>query len=414
MSQAPNLKHALAFVLITILIDAIGLGIIIPVLPKLITELSGGDLSEGALEGGWLAAAYALTQFFFAPIMGSLSDRYGRRPVLLGSLLGLGIDYVFLAFAPTLGWLVVGRVIAGITGASFSTAQAYIADVTPPEKRSQSFGMIGAAFGVGFVLGPLIGGVASGFGLKVPFMVAAALSLLNFLYGYFVIPESLAPENRRPFQWARANPVGSLIRLGKYPAVLPLLVCIGLFNISGHANQSASSYVGMERYGWGPKDIGYFLTYVGVLIAAAQGGLVRVVLHKLGQLKTAYFGYFWYFLGCLLLGFASEAWMFYAFFAVQALGFVSGAALQGYVSAQVPANEQGELQGATGSIISITGIIGPLLMLDVFSYFTGKSAPVYLPGVPYLTAAALALISGLIFIGIQRRLKLPAAAGIEE
>ena len=404
-NPSPRLKHALAFVLITILLDSMGLGIIIPVMPRLLTELAGGRLAEGAQEGGWLAAVYALTQFFFAPVMGSLSDRFGRRPVLLGSLLGLGIDYVFLALAPTLGWLVVGRFVAGITGASFSTAQAYLADVTPPERRSQAFGMVGAAFGVGFVLGPLLGGLAAQYGLRVPFWVAAGLSLLNFCYGLVAIPESLPPAQRRPFSWARANPVGALWHLSRYPAVLPLMLCIGLFYVAGHANQSASSYVGMARYGWGPQQIGFFLTYVGVLIAAAQGGLVRVVIAKLGQKGAAYFGFFWYCTGCVLLTFASQAWMFYAFFAVQALGFVSGAALQGYLSAQVPANEQGELQGASGSIVSLTGIIGPLLMLNVFAYFTSARAPVQLPGVPYLTAAALTLVSALVFLALQQRLR---------
>jgi DHA1 family tetracycline resistance protein-like MFS transporter len=408
-----KLQHALTFVLITILIDSIGLGIIIPVMPQLITQLSGGELSAGAKEGGWLAASYAITQFFFAPLMGSLSDRYGRRPILLGSLLGLGIDYVFLAFAPTLGWLVVGRVIAGITGASFSTAQAYIADITTPEKRSQRFGMIGAAFGVGFILGPLIGGVASQYGLRVPFLVAAGLSLLNFLYGFFVIPESLAKENRRSFSWARANPFGSLLHLSKYAGVVPLILAMGLLYIAGHANQSASSYVGMERYNWGPKEIGYFLTYVGVLIAFAQGFLVQVVIKKLGQLRTAYFGFFWYVIGCVMLGFAEQEWMFYAFFVVQALGFVSGAALQGYMSAQVPANEQGELQGATGSVMSLTGIIGPLLMLNLFSFYTAKEAPLYIPGIPYFAAAALTFTAALIFLSIQRNLRLKAEAGIK-
>ena len=409
----PRLKHALTFVLITILIDSMGLGIIIPGLPKLVIELSGGDLGHGAVDGGWLGAAYAVTQFFFAPVMGSLSDRFGRRPILLGSLLGLGVDYVFMAMAPTMAWLVVGRILAGIGGASFSTAQAYMADITPPERRSQAFGMVGAAFGVGFVLGPLIGGVASEYGLRVPFMVAAVLSALNFLYGYFVLPESLAPENRRPFSWRQANPIGSLAHLSRYAGVVPLMLAIGLIGISGHANQSASSYIGMARYHWEPKDIGYFLTYVGVMIALAQGVLVQVVIKRLGQLKTAYFGFFWYCLGSVLICFATEAWMFYAFFAVQALGFVMGAALQGYISAQVPANEQGELQGANGAIMSLTGVIGPLLMLYLFDYFTRPAAPIQLPGVPYLAAGILTLAAGIIFFSIHRNLRLKAEAGAE-
>ena len=412
-AEAAHTKHAATFVLITVLIDAMGLGIIIPVLPQLITQLSGGEVSHGAQEAGWLGAVYAIMQFFAAPIAGALSDRYGRRPVLLGSLLGLGVDYIFLALAPTLGWLFVGRVIAGITGASFSVAQAYLADVTPLEKRSQAFGMIGAAFGAGFVLGPLLGGLVSELGVRVPFMAAAGLSLLNFIYGYFMVPESLADENRRAFSWKRANPVGALLNLSRHPGVLALMMCMGLFGIAGHANQSASSYVGIARYHWQPKDIGFFLTYVGVMIALAQGVLVGVVIKKLGQLKAAYFGFFFYILGSVLTGFASEGWMFYVFFAVQALGFISGAALGGYMSAQVPASEQGELQGATGAIMSITGAVGSLLMLNLFSYFTQPSAPIQLPGVPYFAAGALVLVAAFIFIGIQGRLKLKETAGLE-
>jgi len=252
-----NRKAAIGFIFITLLIDVTGLGLIIPVMPKLIEDLlQTSDISKASQYGGWLTFAYAFVQFLFAPVLGNLSDKYGRRPVLLFSLLGFGIDYLFLSFAPTIGWLFIGRVIAGITGASFTTASAYIADISTPENRAQNFGMIGAAFGLGFILGPMIGGLLGELGARVPFFVAAGLALLNCAYGYFVLPESLSKENRRNFEWRRANPVGSLLQLKKYPAVAGLIISMILIYIAGHAVQSNWSFFNIERFGWSPKMIG--------------------------------------------------------------------------------------------------------------------------------------------------------------
>lgn len=316
-----NRKAAIGFIFITLLIDITGLGLIIPVMPKLIEELlHTSDVSKASQYAGWLTFAYAITQFVFAPVLGNLSDKYGRRPVLLFSLLGFGIDYLFLSFAPTIGWLFVGRVIAGITGASFTTASAYIADISTNENRAQNFGMIGAAFGLGFILGPLIGGLLGELGPRVPFFVAAGLALLNAAYGYFVLPESLDKEHRRAFEWRRANPIGSLLQLRKYPAVSGLIISMILIYIAGHSVQSNWSFFNIERFNWSPKMIGISLGIVGLLVGGVQGGLVRVVNPKIGNEKSIYLGLGLYALGLLLFAFATEGWMMFVFLVPYCLG----------------------------------------------------------------------------------------------
>src|SRR6187551_3287707 len=274
---------AIGFIFVTLLIDVIGFGIIIPVLPGLIQSMTGGSVSQAAQYGGWLLAAYAITQFLCAPIVGGLSDRYGRRPVLLAALFGFGIDYLLLAFAPTIGWLFAGRIIAGVMGASFTTAGAYIADISTPENRAQNFGIIGAAFGLGFIVGPVIGGLLGGFGPRIPFLVAAGLSLLNTIYGYFVLPESLPKENRRNFEWKRANPLGSLLRLKRYPHIGGLIFSFVLIYIASHAVQSNWTFFTIEKFGWTEKIIGISLGAFGILIAGVQAGLTRVVNPKIGN-----------------------------------------------------------------------------------------------------------------------------------
>jgi DHA1 family tetracycline resistance protein-like MFS transporter len=386
---------ALGFIFITLLIDIIGLGIIIPVLPRLIQELTGGTLSEASMYGGWMLFAYAFMQFICAPILGGLSDRYGRRPVLLASLFGFGIDYVFLAFAPTLGWLFVGRLIAGVMGASFTTASAYIADVSTPETRAQNFGIIGAAFGLGFIIGPMLGGFLETYGSRVPFMVSAGLSLLNWLYGFFILPESLKPENRRKFEWSRANPVNSLLNLKRYPVILGLVASLVLVYISAHAVQSNWVYYTMEKFKWTPKMVGISLAVVGLVFAIVQGGLIRIIIPKLGQERSVYVGLGFSAMGFVLYALATQSWMMFAFTIVYCLGGVAGPALQGIISTQVPANEQGELQGALTSLMSVTSIIGPPLMTNTFSYFTNSKAPIYLPGAPMLLGAVLTITATL-------------------
>jgi len=384
---------AIGFIFVTLLIDTIGFGVIIPVLPDLIKELTGGTTSEASRVGGWLLFAFAIVQFIFAPILGGLSDQFGRRPILLGSLFGFGIDYIFLAFAPTIAWLFVGRVIAGVMGASFSTAGAYIADVSTPEKRAQNFGMVGAAFGLGFIIGPALGGLLGSFGPRVPFLVAAGLSLLNCLYGYFILPESLKPENRRAFEWNRANPVGSLINLGRYPIILGLVASLVLIYIAAHAIQSNWAYYVIEKFNWTPGMIGLSLAAVGLLIAGVQGGLIRIIIPMFGQKRSLYAGLALYSIGFVLFAFATKGWMMFAFLLPYCLGGIAGPAIQGIISAQVPANEQGELQGALTSLMSVTSIVGPLLMTQLFGYFTGAAAPFYFPGAPMLMGAVLTVLS---------------------
>lgn len=390
-----NRQAAVGFIFITLLIDVTGLGIIIPVMPKLIQELTGGTNSEAASYGGWLISAYAIMQFLFAPIMGGLSDRYGRRPVLLASLFGFGIDYLFLAFAPTLAWLFVGRIIAGVMGASFTTAGAYMADISTPEKRAQNFGMIGAAFGLGFIIGPVIGGLLGGLGSRVPFIVAAILTLINWLYGYFILPESLSQENRRVFEWKRANPIGTLKSLFRYPVITGLLVSLSFVYISSHAVQSNWAYYTIEKFKWTETMIGISLGVVGLVFAIVQGGLIRIIIPKLGQERSVYVGLALYAAGFILYAVATHSWMMYAFTIVYCMGGIAGPALQGIMSGVVPPNEQGELQGGFTSLMSLTSIFGPFLMNGLFSYFTGPTAPYYYPGAALVLGAVLTLLSAI-------------------
>jgi MFS transporter, DHA1 family, tetracycline resistance protein len=394
----PSRSPALGFIFVTILIDCIGFGVIIPVMPNLIMEMGGVGNSEASRLGGYLLFAFAAMQFLFSPVMGGLSDQYGRRPVLLASLLGFGLDYIFLAFAPSIGWLFVGRFIAGAMGASFTTAGAYIADISEPEKRAQNFGMIGAAFGLGFIIGPAIGGLLGNYGARIPFLVAAGLSLLNCCYGYFILPESLKPENRRPFDWKRANPVSSLLNLKRYPIILGLVASLILIYVAAHAVQSNWSFYTIEKFKWNPAMIGLSLTTVGVLIAVVQGGLIRVIIPYLGQKKSLYIGLALYCLGFLLFSFATKGWMMFAFLIPYCLGGIAGPALQGIISTQVPANEQGELQGALTGLMSATSIVGPLVMTQLFGYFTAAHSPIYFPGAPMLAGAILTLASLLLAI----------------
>ncbi len=388
-------QAAVGFIFITLLIDVTGLGIIIPVMPKLIQELTGSTNSEAASYGGWLISAYAIMQFLFAPIIGGLSDKYGRRPVLLASLLGFGIDYLFLAFAPTLAWLFVGRLIAGVMGASFTTAGAYMADISTPEKRAQNFGMIGAAFGLGFIIGPVIGGLLGGMGSRIPFIAAAILTLINCLYGYFILPESLKPENRRAFEWKRANPIGTLKSLFRYKVIAGLFVALAFVYISSHAVQSNWAYYTIEKFQWSETMIGISLGVVGLVFAIVQGGLIRIIIPKLGQEKSLYVGLALYAAGFLLYAFATESWMMFAFTIVYCLGGIAGPALQGIMSTVVPPNEQGELQGGFTSLMSISSIIGPFLMNGLFSHFTGPAAPFYFPGAALVVGAVLTLASAV-------------------
>jgi MFS transporter, DHA1 family, tetracycline resistance protein len=392
-----NKKNAaVGFIFITLLVDVIGFGILIPVFPGLIAKLKGVDISTAAKYGSYLTIAYAVMQFFFAPILGNLSDKYGRRPVLLISLFGFGLDYILLALAPSYSWLFIGRVIAGITGSSFTTAAAYIADISTNENRTKNFGMIGAAFGLGFIIGPLMGGVLSHFGERVPFYSSAVLVLLNWLYGYFVLPESLPKEKRREFSWKRANPVGSLISLSKHKSIAGLLLSIFLIYIAAHALMSNWNYFTIYRFNWSELMVGLSLGLVGVMVGVVQAGLTRVVNPKIGNEKSVYYGVTIYAVGMLLLGTATQSWMMFAILPLYCLGGIAQPALQGVMAGHVPANAQGELQGALTSSMSLAAIIGPFVMNNLFFYFTHNEAPFKLPGAPFLLAAILLAISAFL------------------
>jgi DHA1 family tetracycline resistance protein-like MFS transporter len=392
----PGRTPAIQFIFITILVDVIGWGLIIPVMPKLIAGMKHIPVNEASKYGSWLVGVYALMQFVFGPILGNLSDQYGRRPVLLFSLFGFGIDYLFLALAPTYGWLFLGRIIAGITGASFSTATAYIADISTNENRAKNFGMIGAAFGLGFIIGPAIGGQLGGLSARAPFYAAAILCLLNWLYGYFILPESLDAAHRRRFDWSRANPLGSLMQLKKYPAIGGLVVSLVLVYLAAHAVQSNWNYFTAYRFQWNEKMIGYSLALVGLLVALVQTVLLRKVHPILGHERSIYIGLLMYSLGMILFAFASTSWMMFAFLLPYCLGGIAGPALQATISGHVPPNAQGELQGILGGLMSVTSFFGPLIMNNLFDYFTKESAPVHFPGAPFFLGAVLMLVSAIV------------------
>ena len=409
-------KAAVGFIFITVLIDIIGFGIIIPVLPQLLQQLmhvtDRTDISAISKPAIFLTLIYGLMQFIFAPILGSLSDRYGRRPVLLFSLLGFGLDYIFLAFAPSIGWLFLGRMISGITGASITTASAYMADISDEKNRAQNFGMIGAAFGLGFIIGPMLGGLLGELGTRIPFLVAAGLALVNALYGYFVLPESLDMEHRRSIDFKKANPISSLLKFKKYPAVLGLIFSLLLIYISAHAVQSNWSFANINKFGWSPKMIGISLAVVGVLVSLVQGLLIRVVNPRLGNEKSVYIGIALYALGLTLFAFATQGWMMFLFLVPYCLGGISGPALQALISAHVPKNEQGELQGSLTGLQSLTTIFGPSMMIGLTSYFSIKNDPshIYFPGAAFLLGALFMLLSAIIAYWVLKQETSPSKA----
>ncbi len=394
-TKSGEIPHAKYFVFFTVLLDAMGIGIIVPVTPDLIRELSDLPLSQAALWGGYLSFVYALMQFVCGSTIGNLSDCFGRRPVLLVSLGALAVDYVIMGFAPTLWLLFVGRFIAGIAGATYSTANAFIADVTPPEKRAQNFGLIGAGFGLGFVLGPLIGGLVGELGTRAPFFAAAGLAMLNFFYGLVVLPESLAPENRRKFSWARANPLGFARQISKFPTVAWFLAAMVLFNLAHFVYPAVWSFYTKEAFAWSSAEVGLSLAVVGIGFAVVQGWLIRHILPKLGEVKTTVLGFVVSIAGLLLLAFATQGWRVYALMPLIALGAIITPAITALMSNRIADDAQGELQGALASLSGITLIISPILMTQLFGYFSGPATPFYFPGAPFLAAGlimALALI----------------------
>ncbi len=389
-------QAAVGFIFITVLLDVIGWGIIIPVVPNLIKELIQGDISEAAKYGGWLTFSYAITQFIFAPVIGNLSDKYGRRPVLLISLFGFSLDFLLLAYAPTIVWLFIGRILSGITGASFTTASAYIADVSNHENRAKNFGLMGAAFGLGFIIGPVVGGLLGQFGTRIPFIAAAILCMLNFLYGYFILPESLDKDKRRPFELKRANPIGAFLHLKKYPNLIGLIVAIFILYVGSHAVQSNWNYFTMYQFNWDEKMVGISLGIIGLLVGIVQGGLIRWINPKIGNVKSIYFGLGLYTIGMFLFAFATESWMMFVFLIPYCLGGIAGPALQAVVSEQVDPSEQGEIQGTLTSLMSASAIVGPPMMASVFYFFTHNEAPFIFPGAPFVLGGVLMLLSTIL------------------
>lgn len=402
-------RPAVAFVLITLFLDVLGVGLIIPILPRLIEELAGGNVSEASHIFGLLAALYSLMQFLFAPMLGSLSDRFGRRPVLLASLLGSGLDYLLLAWAPTLGWFFLGRAVSGITGASITTASAYIADVSPPEKRAQNFGLIGATFGLGFIAGPALGGLLGDIGLRWPFLVAAGLTLVNWLYGLCVLPESLTLHNRRGFSWQRSNPIGALTALRRYPVVLGLTVTFFLLNLAQSSLHSTWVLYTGHRYQWTVGETGLSLAVVGASAMIVQGGLVRVIIPKIGEPWGIVLGLAIGALAMAGYGLATQGWMIYAILVFGALGGIAGPSAQGLISKRVQANEQGAVQGALSSLASVAGILGPPVATALFGYFVRPDAVIYLPGAAFFLASGLMLVALLMAARVLRRLPPPEA-----
>ncbi len=394
---------AIGFIFLTLIIDITGLGIIIPVMPALIQSLTGGTIGEAAKYGGWMLFSFAIMQFLASPVLGNLSDRYGRRPVLLTALFGFALDYLLMAVAPTIGWLFAGRIIAGICGASITTGMAYIADVSTPEKRAQNFGMVGAAFGIGFIIGPVVGGLLGEYGARVPFYAAAILTMMNWLYGFFILPESLPVHKRRPFEWKRANPLGSLKQLRKYPLLAGLIFSLFFVYIASHAVQSTWSFFTIARFGWSESMVGYSLGTAGLLVGLVQGLLIRYINPRLGPNKSVYTGMLLYVIGLSLFAFAWQGWMMFAFLVPYCLGGITGPAIQGIMSNQLPDTQQGELQGIFAGMVSITSIIGPPLMTGLFAFFTSQKSPVQFAGAPFLMGAVLSLVSLLLAVRYLRR-----------
>ncbi|MCB1230591.1 MAG: TCR/Tet family MFS transporter [Verrucomicrobiae bacterium] len=398
-------RPALGFIFVTLVLDILGIGLIIPILPKLVDQLTAGGIAEASHVYGLLAAIYSLMQFLFAPLLGSLSDRFGRRPVILASLLGSGLDYFLLAFAPNLAWFFVGRIISGITGANFSAATAYIADVSPPEKRAANFGLIGAAFGLGFIIGPAVGGLLGEVSLRLPFIVAGCLTLANWLYGVLILPESLADKNRSHFSWHRANPVGSLLSLRRYPFVLGLSGSHFLVQVAHQVLPSTWVLYTGYRYGWTPAHTGTSLAVVGLMAAIMQGGVTRVVVPKLGEMKTAAMSLIVSGLAYVAYGLATEGWMLYVIIVIGSLGGLANPAIKGLISNSIGDHEQGQVQGSLSSLTSLAGIIGPPIAAGLFGYFIADKAPVYVPGAAFFFSAFLVLVAIALAVRSAKRAK---------
>ena len=404
-------RGAFVFIFVAVLVDSIGFGIILPVLPRLIMQLTGVSVDRAAVYGGWLSFVYALMQFFCAPVLGNLSDRFGRRPVLLFALLALGCDYLIMGFAPLIAWLFVGRMIAGVAGASFTPAYAYVADITEPARRAQNFGLMGAAFGIGFIVGPAIGGLLGGLGPRAPFFAAGAIALANTALGYFALPESLPQESRRPFHWSRANPLGTLVHIRRYPVVTWLLGALFLWQLGHQVLPSTWAFYTISKFHWTSAEVGYSLAFVGLVMAVAQGLLTRVLIPWIGgERRAAAAGIAAGLLAYVGYGFVTQGWMMYVVALTTFLFALTYPSMNALASQQIPANAQGELQGAVACLYSLSSIVGPPLMTQVFGHFSARSAGVYFPGAAFLTAAVLTAGCAILFARALRFAPQRAAA----
>jgi MFS transporter, DHA1 family, tetracycline resistance protein len=388
---------ALSFIFVTVMLDMLAFGIIIPVLPHLVVQLSGGSIAHAAVWTSFFGTLYMLMQFVFSPVQGTLSDRFGRRTVILISSFGLGIDFIVMAITPVLWLLFIGRGISGICAASFSTANAYIADIVPKEKRAAAFGALGAAFGIGFIVGPALGGFLGHFSLRLPFWAAAVLSLANFCYGFFVLPESLPPEKRtKEFDWSHANPFGALVLLRRYPQVFALAAVFFLINLAQFSLNSTYVLYTDYRYGWGPQAVGFTLALVGLCSGLVQAVLVSKLMPRLGEKRLIMIGLPLCVVGYLLFGLSSVAWVFLVGIPFLCLGGLSGPPAQALMTQQVDPHEQGRLQGALTSLASLAGIFGPALFASLFALFISDHAPIHLPGISFVLAASLLVIAAII------------------
>lgn len=387
-----NKRLAVTFILISVMLDSMGIGLIIPVMPELIQEVEGQGIGAAAVWGGILATIFAAMQFLFGPLVGNLSDRFGRRPVLIISLVVMAFDYVLMALAQSIWLLVIGRIIGGITAATAATSAAFMADISKPDEKAANFGLIGAAFGIGFIVGPLIGGVLAEYGTRAPFWAAAVLAAANALFGYFVLPETVTDRIRRPFELRRANPLGAFRNIGKLPGLKRLMLIVFIYNVAFFVYPGVWAYFGAERFGWGPGMIGLSLGVFGVGIAFMQGVLIRPILRVIGERNAVLLGCSVHLLAFVLIAFVSNGWVALALTPLASLGSIAAPALQGIMSRTAMDNQQGELQGAVTSINAVATIIAPLLVTQTFWFFTQGSAPFYLPGAPFL-------LSGLLIIG---------------
>jgi DHA1 family tetracycline resistance protein-like MFS transporter len=390
------------FILLSVMLDAMGIGLILPVMPALIQEVEGQGIADAAVWGGVLATIFAAMQFIFGPTLGSLSDRYGRRPVLITSLVIMAFDYVLMALAHTIWLLVIGRIIGGITAATQSTSAAYMADISKPEEKAANFGLIGAAFGVGFILGPLIGGLLAEYGTRAPFWAAAILAGANAVFGYFVLPETVTDRIRRPFDWRRANPLGAFRNIGALPGLKRLLLITFVYTIAFFVYPGVWAYFGAAQFGWGPGMIGLSLAVFGVGIAVVQGLLIQPIIARIGERRAVILGLGIDVAAFVALGFVTNGWIALALTPLTALGSIAGPALQGIMSRTAADNQQGELQGTITSINAVATIVAPLLVTQTFWYFTAPDHAIYLPGAPFLLSALLTVGCIVVFMQTPR------------